>query len=101
MIRRTAFAVLAAFAGALFALGAAAQTDVGPTLAQIMKRGYLTCGVTDTPGFAQRDGAGEWRGFDVDFCRAVASAVLDDPGKARFVELSQKERAGALQAGAV
>jgi general L-amino acid transport system substrate-binding protein len=101
MIRRTAFAVLAAFAGVLFALGAAAQTDVGPTLAQIMKRGYLTCGVTDTPGFAQRDGAGEWRGFDVDFCRAVASAVLDDPAKARFVELSQKERAGALQAGAV
>ena len=72
MIRRTAFAFLAAFAGALFALSAGAQTDVGPTLAQIMKRGYLTCGVTDAPGFAQRDGAGEWRGFDVDFCRAVA-----------------------------
>ncbi len=101
MMRRLLFACLAAFAGAIFAPGAGAQTDVGATLAQIVKRGYMTCGVTAAPGFAQRDGAGEWRGFDVDFCRAVASAVLDDPAKVRFVELSPKARVGALQAGAV
>ena len=100
-MRRQVLSLVAAFAGALVALGALAQTNVGPTLAQVVKRGYATCGVTDAPGFAQRDGSGEWRGFDVDFCRAVASAVLDDPAKARFIELSVKERAGALQAGAV
>ncbi|MFO1103628.1 MAG: amino acid ABC transporter substrate-binding protein [Methylocystis sp.] len=101
MMRRLLFACLAAFAGALFAPRASAQTDVGPTLGQIVKRGALICGVTAAPGFAQRDGSGEWRGFDVDFCRAVASAVLDDPSKARFVELSPKARVGALQSGAV
>lgn len=101
MMRRPIFALLLAFAGALFVDGACAQTDLGATLAQVVKRGYLTCGVTVAPGFAQRDGAGEWRGFDVDFCRAVASAVLDDPTKARFVELSAKARVGALQAGAL
>ena len=101
MIRRLIFVFAAAFVGAIFAPGAGAQTDVGPTLAQVVKRGYIICGVTAAPGFAQRDGAGEWRGFDVDFCRAVASAVLDDPSKARFVELSPKARVGALQAGAV
>lgn len=102
MIRRQTFACVAAFAGALLLASAArAQTDVGPTLAQAVKRGYVICGVTDGAGFAQRDGAGEWRGFDVDFCRAVASAVLDDPAKARFVELSPKLRVGALQSGGV
>ncbi|MGD9543066.1 MAG: amino acid ABC transporter substrate-binding protein [Methylocystis sp.] len=101
MIRCPKFALIAAVAGAFFAVGARAQTDVGPTLAQVVKNGYLTCGVTVAPGFAQRDGAGEWRGFDADFCRAVASAVLDDPAKTHFVELSPKERVGALQAGAV
>ena len=101
MMRRLIFVFAAAFAGAIIAPGAGAQTDVGPTLAQVVKRGYIICGVTAAPGFAQRDGAGEWRGFDVDFCRAVASAVLDDPAKARFVELSPKARVGALQAGAV
>ncbi|MFO1126591.1 MAG: amino acid ABC transporter substrate-binding protein [Methylocystis sp.] len=101
MMRRLLFAFVAAFAGALFASRVGAQTDVGPTLAQIVKRSYLTCGVTAAPGFAQRDGAGEWRGFDVDFCRAVASAVLDDPSKARIVELPPKARVGALQSGAI
>lgn len=101
MTRRLLFAFVAAFACALFAPCASAQTDVGSTLAQIVKRGYVICGVTAAPGFAQRDGAGEWRGFDVDFCRAVASAVLDDPAKARIAELSPKARVGALQSGAI
>jgi general L-amino acid transport system substrate-binding protein len=101
MMRRQVIALVAVFAGGFIAFDARAQTDVGPTLGQVIKRGYVTCGVTDAPGFAQRDGTGEWRGFDVDFCRAVASAVLDDPAKGRLIELSSKERVAALQAGAV
>jgi general L-amino acid transport system substrate-binding protein len=78
---------------------ALAQADAGPTLAQILKRGYLSCGVSDAPGFAQPDDKGVWRGFDADFCRAVAAAIFDDPGKVRFLGLSGKDRVAALQAG--
>ncbi len=81
--------------------GALAQTDAGPTLSTILKRGYLSCGVLEAPGFAQPP-AGEkadWRGFDVDFCRAVAAAIFDDPSKVRFLGLAAKDRAPALQSG--
>jgi general L-amino acid transport system substrate-binding protein len=78
---------------------AQAQVDPGPTLAQVLKRGYLSCGVSDAAGFAHPDDKGEWRGFDVDFCRAVAAAIFDDPKKVRFLGLSGKDRVSALQSG--
>jgi general L-amino acid transport system substrate-binding protein len=40
-------------------------------------------------------------GFDVDFCRAVAGAIFDDPSKVNFVPLSASERFNALRAGRV
>lgn len=76
---------------------ARAQTEAGPTLTQVLKRGYLSCGVSDVAGFAHPDEKGEWRGFDVDFCRAVAAAIFDDPKKVRFLGLSGKDRVSALQ----
>lgn len=79
--------------------GASAQTEPGPTLAQILKRGYLSCGVSDVAGFAQANENGEWRGLDVDFCRAVAAAIFDNPSKVRFLGLNAKERIAALQSG--
>ncbi|KAF2992152.1 amino acid ABC transporter substrate-binding protein [Methylocystis sp. MJC1] len=92
--------VLAGLLPTLLGQGASAQTDAGPTLATVIKRGYLSCGVVESPGFAQPSGEnGEWRGFDVDFCRAVAAAIFDDPTKVRFLGLSAKERVPALQAG--
>lgn len=79
---------------------ASAQTENGPVLTQILKRGFIACGVTDgAPGFAQRDATGAWRGFDVDICRAIAAAIFDDPAKVRFTQLDPKERVNALQAG--
>ena len=50
------------------------------TLEDVQARGVLNCVVsTGVAGFAYPDDAGEWHGFDVDFCRATAAAVLGDP----------------------
>jgi general L-amino acid transport system substrate-binding protein len=72
------------------------------TVQSIHKRGQLRCGVSEgIPGFSARDGAGRWSGLDVDLCRAVAAAVLGDPGKVKFVPLKASARFPALKAGQV
>lgn len=73
-----------------------------PTLRQVRVRGRLNCGVNQgLPGFAARDARGQWRGFDVDFCRAVAAAVLNDARLVNFLPQSAKTRFAALQAGQI
>jgi len=68
-----------------------------PTLAAIKRRGRLNCGVHQgLVGFAYTDNRGQWRGFDVDFCRATAAAVLGDANAVRFVPLSASDRFAAL-----
>lgn len=72
------------------------------TLEQIQKRGVLLCGASNgLIGFGQQDDSGEWSGFDVDFCRALAAAIFDDPRKMRFTPLSGKERFKSLQSGEI
>lgn len=91
--------LLAAAAGLLFSLmGAAANAA---TLADVRERGRLLCGVNEgLPGFAaEKDG--KWEGFDVDFCRAVAAAVLNDDQKVDYVPLSAEERFDALVDGKI
>ena len=51
------------------------------------------------PGFGQPDNKGKWTGLDVDFCRAIAAAIFNDPKKVRFTPTSAKVRFTALQAG--
>lgn len=83
----------------LFAM--AAPVTAG-TLETVKQRGVVHCGVSEgLYGFSERNGQGEWSGFDVDFCRAVAGAVLDDPAKVMFVPLSAAERFEALRAGRI
>lgn len=73
-----------------------------PTLAAVRKRGYLTCGVhPGLPGFALPDPRGQWRGFDVDVCRAVAAATLGDAAKVRFVVIDSQDRFSPLQRGRI
>ena len=61
----------------------------GPRLDLIRKRGYLTCGVEPAvAGFAEVDGQGRYRGFDVDVCRAVAAAIFGTAEKTRFIQVS-------------
>ena len=68
------------------------------TLKRTMRRGEVLCGVnTGLPGFSIPDDKGNWSGFDVDFCRAVASAIFDDPTKAKFIPLDANERFKELQ----
>ncbi len=73
-----------------------------PTLQAVKRRGRLICGVHEgLVGFAFTDNRGQWRGFDVDFCRALAAAIFDDPDRVRFVPLNNARRLEALQGGAV
>ena len=68
------------------------------TLKRTIRRGEVLCGVNKgLPGFSIPDEKGNWTGFDVDFCRAVAAAIFDDPSKARFIPLDANERFKELQ----
>lgn len=72
------------------------------TLTGVQTRGTVRCGVSEgIAGFSQRGAAGHWSGIDVDFCRAVAAAVLGDPDKATFVPLRAAARFPALRLGTI
>ncbi|MEO1909334.1 MAG: amino acid ABC transporter substrate-binding protein [Paracoccus sp. (in: a-proteobacteria)] len=74
----------------------------GSTLAQVKERGELNCGVnTGLVGFAAPDANGNWAGFDVALCRAVAAAVLGDASKVKFVPTTGQTRFTAVSSGEV
>jgi general L-amino acid transport system substrate-binding protein len=74
----------------------------GPVLDKIKAQNNLRCGVGGSiPTFSRVDSRGEWIGLDVDYCRAVAAAVLGDAKKVTFVPLSLQQRFTALQSGEV
>jgi len=78
----------------------AAGTTQAATLADVQDRGELNCVVTTgLVGFAAPDANGQWAGFDVDFCRAVAAAVLGDGSKVKFVPSTGKTRFTLLNSG--
>lgn len=81
---------------------ATAPGTIGPTLAAVRRRGRLNCGVHEgLVGFAYTDNRGQWRGFDVDFCRAMAAAIFNNPDAVRFVPLTTGQRFEALRQGRV
>lgn len=81
---------------------AAAPAARAGTLDDIRQRGTLLCGVTDeASGYSVRDGKGEWSGLAVDFCRALAVAVLGKREAVEFREASAATRIGMLQAQAI
>ncbi|WP_244550874.1 amino acid ABC transporter substrate-binding protein [Bradyrhizobium sp. Rc3b] len=80
--------------------GAIAQTI--NTLEKVKARGHLECGVSQgVAGFSSPDSAGNWSGLDVDFCRALAAAIFNDPTKVRMSPLSATDRFTALQSGLI
>ncbi|MDF0602650.1 amino acid ABC transporter substrate-binding protein [Psychromarinibacter sp. C21-152] len=90
------------FLGALTVAGLAAGAAAAATLDDIKARGNLNCGVnTGLVGFAAPDANGNWQGFDVAVCRAVAAAVLGDPQAVEFTPLTGKTRFTALASGEV
>ncbi|HWX72970.1 MAG TPA: amino acid ABC transporter substrate-binding protein [Xanthobacteraceae bacterium] len=78
------------------------QAASAQTLTTIKNRGELICGANGTlAGFGLPDPQGNWTGFDVDFCRAIAAAIFNDPTKVKFVPLTAKDRFTALQSGEI
>ena len=93
-VRTLAFlsAFVSLVSGLLIATAASAQT-----LDKVKARGNVNCGVNPgLIGFAMRDAQGNWGGFDVDLCRALAAAIFNDPKKVQFVPLETTERFPAL-----
>lgn len=80
-----------------------APADAGQRLEAIRARGALNCGLPagGVPGFNIADAQGVWRGFNVDFCRAVAIAIFGSPDRVRFSPLTPVNRFTALQTGTV
>ena len=96
-MKRVTLALTLAFAAGLTSQAAAQQT-----LKTVQDRGMLSCGVSQgLPGFSAPDDKGNWTGLDVDVCRAIAAAVLNDPTKVKFVPTSAKDRFTALQSGEI
>jgi general L-amino acid transport system substrate-binding protein len=86
-------------AAAIVALAGAAHAQ---TVDAVKSKGFVQCGVnTGLAGFAAPDSQGEWKGIDVDVCRAVAAAVLGDAKKVRYTPLTAQQRFTALQSGEV
>jgi len=91
----TAFAIATVLAFGMQAAGA-------QTLKAIKDRGQLVCGANGSlAGFGIPDPQGNWTGFDVDFCRAIAAAIFNDPTKVKFVPLTAANRFTALQSGEI
>jgi general L-amino acid transport system substrate-binding protein len=91
---------IATAASLLLALPVAAQTQ--STLDKAKQRGYVSCGTSEgVPGFSLPDDKGNWVGFDIDWCRAVAAAIFNDPNAARYKSLSARDRLIALQGGEI
>ncbi len=76
-----------------------ASTLQAGTLEDVKERGVLRCVVsTGIAGFASPDASGVWKGFDIDFCRATAAAVLGDAKKIKAVTSTGKTRFTKLNA---
>jgi len=92
----------AAIAAAAVPVSAQTVTE-GATVAAIRQKNELACGVSTgaSPGMSTLDDRGNWAGFEVEFCRAVAAALLGDAARVRFVPLEFRNAFTALQSGAV
>jgi len=82
--------------------GAGGAGGEGEVLAAVKERGNVVCGVNEAvPGFGVATEAGEFEGFDIDYCRAIAAAVLGDAEAVEFTPLTAEQRFTALQSGEI
>lgn len=94
-MKRVSLVLSLALVAALPATAAFSQT-----LKTVKDRGVLNCGSNvGLAGFGLPDAQGNWTGLDVDFCRAIAAAIFNDPTKVKFVPLTAQARFTALQSG--
>jgi len=94
-------AAAALMAGVLLSIPSASAQQ-SSILETVKSRGQLFCGVnTGIAGFSAPDDQGEWKGLDVDLCRALSAAIFKDPNRVKYVPLTAKERFTALQSGEI
>lgn len=92
---------LAAF-GLILVSWPEASLAAGGKLQEVRERGHLLCGVSEnTPGFSEADRNGKWHGLDVEFCAALAAAVLGSKDAVKYRQLSAHDRYTALVSGDV
>lgn len=107
MLKRTGIVVAlvmvaALLIGAIAVVSAQDEVTVGPITQRVLDRGELICGVNQfVQGFGFLNEAGEFEGFDVDVCRAVAAAILGDANAVSFRPLTAAERQAAIQSGEI
>lgn len=95
------FALIAVLALVVAACGGDDDSG-GGLLETVQDRGEVICGVNETlPGFGVVDDAGNFSGFDIDFCRVVAAGVLGDADAVQYVPLTAEARFTALQSGEI
>src|SRR5215213_1039834 len=83
-------------------VAASAAAASAATLDTVKQRGMLVCGVSaGFAGFSTPDSQGNYKGLDVDYCRALAAGVLGDTTKVRYVALTAQNRFTALQSGEI
>ena len=88
-------------AAAVMSMALSGAVSAG-TLDNVKSKDFVKCGVTSgVPGFSVPDEQGNWKGLDVDVCRAVAAAALGDASKVKFIPLNAKERFTALASGEI
>ncbi len=88
--------------GAAVAAVLAGGAAMAGTLDDVKARGALNCGIsTGLVGFASQDANGDWQGFDVAICRAVAAAVFGDQSKVNYEPVTNKVRFEVLNSGKI
>jgi general L-amino acid transport system substrate-binding protein len=88
--------------GVAVVLGCSVSAAPAQTLKAVKDRGALQCGVSQgLMGFSNPDDKGNWTGFDVDFCKAIAAAIFNDVSKVKYSPLSAKDRFEPLKSGGI
>lgn len=81
---------------------AAPEVSGDSLLDTVRSRGEVVCGVNDAvPGFGVLNEDGDYEGFDIDFCRVIAAAVLGDADAVDYVPLTAEARFTALQSNEI
>lgn len=96
-------ATVVSMAAAAIAMLPGAVLAESPTVKEIQERGTMLCSGHNGSyfGFVEVNDKNEWKGLDIDICRALTTAILGDPEKAQIVPLSWAQRFPALQSGDV
>jgi general L-amino acid transport system substrate-binding protein len=99
-MRMTGTSITTAFVAAAALALAAGQAAAQGTLAKVKERGAINCGINNSlAGFAFPLGGDRWSGMNIDFCRALAAAVFDDPARVRFEPVAMADMFAKLKAG--